>query len=123
MRNVVTLVLGLLFAVSLAAGDAAVIVPGEQVKLAPATSRHASIGQTTIPNLLGYDGEVLDSMGSPVPDGAWPVLFALYTEPAGGTPYWIANKPVETRDGLFHVLLGSSNPMPSVPEFGTSSSA
>jgi hypothetical protein len=115
-RNV-SILLATLVAASLAASGAAISVPTHQVTQAPAT-RRASIDLMTIPGLLSYQGKLTDSMGIPVPDSAWPVRFALYTEPVGGTPFWTENQPVETSDGLFHVLLGSENPIPSVPEFG-----
>ena len=117
MSRHVSLILAALVAVTFAAQDAAFDITKDQVSIAPA-ARPASTDQIAIPGMLSYQGRLLDSMGTPVPDTVWQVRFCLYTEPVGGTPYWSEVQEVETHDGLFHVLLGSADPIPSVPDIG-----
>ncbi|MBN2464703.1 hypothetical protein JXD38_03640, partial [candidate division WOR-3 bacterium] len=73
----------------------------------------------TIPQLLSYQGRLTDTLGVPVADGEYPMMFLLYTVPSGGSSFWSENQSVTTRSGLFSVLLGSVTPIDSMPSAGT----
>ena len=66
----------------------------------------------TIPLLLNYQGRLLDSTGHPVPDGIYAVTFNMYAESTGGAAFWTELQNVQTRTGLFNVLLGRVRPIP-----------
>jgi hypothetical protein len=72
----------------------------------------------SIPKLLSYQGRLTDTMGVPVPDGSYSVVFRLYTVPSGGTHYWTETQSVQTRGGIFSALLGSVTPVGTVPDAG-----
>jgi len=84
---------------------------------------HRSIGNgpeaITIPQMLSYQGRLTDTLGVPVADGEYPMMFLLYTVPSGGSSFWSENQSVTTRNGLFSVLLGSVTPIDSMPSAGT----
>ncbi len=71
-----------------------------------------------VPRLLSYQGRLTDTLGMPVPDTLHVVHFRFYTRPTGGTHFWGESLAVRTDDGLFSVLLGSTNPIGSVPDSG-----
>jgi len=72
-----------------------------------------------IPQMLSYQGKLTDTLGIPVSDGEYPMMFLLYTVPSGGSAFWSENQSVTTKNGLFSVLLGSVTPIDSVPSAGT----
>jgi len=84
----------------------------EQVSAVPDFSK---IDQIAIPLLLNYQGKLTDNVGNPVRDSFYSITFRLYTVSTGGTPFWGETKTIETRGGLFHTLLGSVNPITSLP--------
>jgi hypothetical protein len=62
---------------------------------------------------ISYQGRLADSSGDPVTTSGVGMQFRLYNTDTGGSPLLEeihAAVPVE--DGLFHVLLGSTNPIP-----------
>jgi len=81
--------------------------------------RPGAIDAITIPMLLNYQGKLLDNVGNPAHDSTHSVLFSLYTVPSGGSPFWFETQSVQTRTGLFSVLLGSVTPIGALPEVGT----
>ena len=85
------------------AADDAVVTPQE------AASYQA--GGITIPPVLSYQGRLTDATGVPLPDGQYSTTFKLYTQPSGGSPFWMETQKASTRDGLFSVLLGSVTPI------------
>jgi len=72
----------------------------------------------TIPQMLSYQGKLTDTLGVPVADGEYPMMFLLYTVPTGGSAFWSENQSVETKNGLFNVLIGAVTPIDSVPSGG-----
>jgi len=72
----------------------------------------ASDSTTTI----SYQGRLADSSGDPVTTSGVGMQFCLYDTDTGGAPLdgWCENHTaVPVEDGLFHVLLGSTNPIPA----------
>jgi hypothetical protein len=61
---------------------------------------------STVPTMISYQGQLLDSGGNPVPTGTYTVTFKLYNAPTGGTLLWSETQSVMVTDGLFNVLLG-----------------
>jgi len=72
----------------------------------------------TIPRPLSYQGKLLDNIGNPVADTLYAIRFTLYAQPTGGGPLWSEDQLVNTRAGLFSVLLGSVTPIGSLPDAG-----
>ncbi len=73
----------------------------------------------TIPRVITYQGKLTDNLGNPVPDSTYSVTFRLFTAPSGGSAYWNETQAVQTRSGLFNVLLGSTTPIPYAPDAGS----
>ena len=84
-----------------------------------ATAVVATIGgsgaaQNAVPMLINYEGELRSpDTGEAVPDGSYDMVFRIYDVEFGGIPLWeqsyltVYDKPVEVRDGIFNVLVGS----------------
>lgn len=67
-------------------------------------------GARTVPNLIRYAGELLTPEGTPL-SGTQNVLFALYSQPQGGTPLWQeAQTVVADAAGHFTAVLGATTP-------------
>jgi hypothetical protein len=110
------LLLALASAFALAA-DNAVISPQAAASQKPqATIRGAE--SITIPQMLSYQGKLTDTLGVPVADTTYSVVFRLYTVPSGGSSFWNETQTVRTRGGLFAMLLGSVAQLESVPNSG-----
>jgi len=71
------------------------------------------LGTASSTTTISYQGRLADSGGNPVNTSVG-MTFRIYNLPTGGSPSWTevyASVPVS--DGLFHVLLGSSTPIPN----------
>ena len=65
-----------------------------------------------VPNLLNYQGILKDSSGVPF-DGMATMAFSIWDDSTGGFELWDEiHLSVAVNRGLFHILLGSSNPVP-----------
>lgn len=68
---------------------------------------------TSSTTTISYQGRLLDSSGLPVDDPGLGIVFRLYDTDIQGSPLWSEDHiSVPVQDGLFHVLLGSVNPIP-----------
>jgi hypothetical protein len=85
------------------------------VEQAPAVDAPDAI---SIPRLLSYQGRLADTLGNPVPNGTYSVVFRLYSQPSGGSSFWNETQNVTTKDGLFSILLGAVTPVGSMPDAG-----
>ena len=110
------LLLALSCAITFAA-DNAVIAPQSTASHKPQATSYGTEA-ITIPQMLSYQGKLTDTLGQPVPNGSYPMLFLLYTTPSGGSAFWSENQTVSVRAGLFSVLLGSVTPIVSIPDAG-----
>ncbi|MBM3331866.1 hypothetical protein FJY68_08460 [candidate division WOR-3 bacterium] len=115
MRRTMTLV-AVLFLAALAESVTAVAPQAIDTRQ---SSLVTSVDAITIPQMLSYQGKLTDTLGTPVPNGSYPMMFLLHTQPSGGSPFWSEVQSVTTKDGLFSVLLGSTNPIGSLPDAGT----
>jgi hypothetical protein len=64
-----------------------------------------------VPPTMSYQGVLYDDVGSPVPDGEYPLTFRLYTVASGGTAIWTEAQTVVVEDGVLNVILGSVSPL------------
>jgi len=122
MRGTMILV-AVLCSVALAADDVTAVPNPSAGSLSAVIGRQSPVvGGTeaiTIPQMLSYQGKLTDTLGQPVPNGNYPMMFLLYTVPSGGSAFWTENQSVTVKNGLFSVLLGSGTPIDSVPSSGT----
>lgn len=62
-----------------------------------------------VPQLINYQGVLVDpATGQPVPDDSYTITFSIYDVASGGSAIWTETQSVQTKDGLYSVLLGSS---------------
>jgi hypothetical protein len=67
----------------------------------------------TVPELINYQGELMDSAGNPL-NGTVSIMFRIYNQETGGTTLWEeTHNSVQIQEGIFSVLLGSLTPFPS----------
>jgi len=64
-----------------------------------------------VPTKIGYQGQLTDDAGAPVPDGAYMMHFAIYDTSTGGTALWNEDQSVTVANGQFDALLGSVTPL------------
>ncbi len=63
------------------------------------------------PQLINFQGKAYDSSGNPL-NGTFSIQFTIYDAAEEGTVEWTETQPsVQVSDGIFHVLLGSVNPI------------
>ncbi|HEX9751742.1 MAG TPA: hypothetical protein VGB22_10735 [candidate division Zixibacteria bacterium] len=98
MRHRIVLALGAMVCLAIAAGSAGAAVP----------------------QLVNYQGIVLDSTGVPVPDGVYSMRFFIYDDEIAGSVLWAELNPaVQVTGGTFNVLLGSIEPLHDTVFSGT----
>ena len=69
-----------------------------------------------VPPMINYQGKLMQPSGAPVPDGTYAMRFAIYDDPVltDGHERWSEPNPsVQVKGGLFAVMLGSVNNLPS----------
>ena len=67
----------------------------------------------SVPQMINYQGKLMQPSGVPVADGAYSMQFAIYDAPTGGTALWSeTNSNVQVKGGFFSVLLGSVKEIP-----------
>ncbi len=65
-----------------------------------------------VPQQMNYQGALSDpATGAPIADGNYQIVFTIYDLPTGGSAIWSESHTLETRQGLFSVLLGSNTPL------------
>lgn len=70
-----------------------------------------SLVNAAIPHLISYQGVLTDAGGATVPDGEYPMTFAIFAAELGGQALWSVNRPVNTANGVFDILLGENLPL------------
>jgi len=60
-----------------------------------------------VPTTIGYQGQLTDGSGNPVPDGSYTMRFRIYDDANNGTDLWTEYQDVAVTDGQFDVLLGN----------------
>jgi hypothetical protein len=71
----------------------------------------AADAQPGIPRQITYQGIIYDATGIPVCDSVYNIDFMLYDVMMGGSPLWMERQTVQTRSGMFSVVLGVSSPL------------
>jgi len=61
--------------------------------------------------VIGYQGVLRDSGGSPVPGGSYAVEFRIYDAETGGAQLWSESQTVTVADGTMNVRLGEVTPL------------
>jgi hypothetical protein len=65
-----------------------------------------------VPHLINYQGMLTQSDGiTPVPNGTYSILFRIYDAATVGTLMWDHTYSVTVTNGLFNVILGTSEPI------------
>ena len=65
-----------------------------------------------VPHLINYQGMLTDSVGTLI-DGSHNLTFRIYADSSGGAALWTEiHSGVDVEDGLFHVILGVTTPIP-----------
>ena len=68
----------------------------------------------SVPEVINYQGKLMQPSGVPVADGVYSMQFAIYDAPTGGTALWSeTNSNVQVKGGIFSVLLGSVKNLPA----------
>jgi hypothetical protein len=63
--------------------------------------------QAAIPPFINYQGRLTDSLGIPIADGVYDMIFTIYDNFEGGSSLWSSGTmPVSVENGLFNVQLG-----------------
>lgn len=65
-----------------------------------------------VPQLINFQGRLTDSLGNPVSDGSYSIRFRFYDDSLAGNLLWEETNSVQTKSGLFTVLLGSTSAIP-----------
>jgi hypothetical protein len=66
-----------------------------------------------VPQLINYQGRLVDSSGDPVADGQYLLNFKIYGSESGTDSLWSSgDQSVNVINGLFEYQLGSNNPIP-----------
>jgi len=68
--------------------------------------------EASVPKLINFQGILKTPADTVVSDGSYSVTFTIYPAPTGGINLWTETQSVTTANGLFAVLLGTSNPVP-----------
>jgi hypothetical protein len=69
----------------------------------------------SIPRLINYQGKLTDGLGNVVTNDTYSLRFSMFDVASGGSARWTESQVVTVNGGLFNVLLGSSQPIDSVP--------
>src|SRR3989304_4769938 len=73
----------------------------------------AATAWADVPRLINFQGRLSkDTLGTPVKDSTYSILFTIYDDPSAGTNLWSETQPVATKGGIFNVNLGSATALP-----------
>ncbi len=68
----------------------------------------ATNAQPGIPRQISYQGVIYDATGIPSCDSTYTVDFAMYDVAVGGAPLWFERHIIQTKSGMFSVILGNT---------------
>ena len=68
-----------------------------------------------VPKHLSYQGLLTKANGKGVQDGTYQIIFRLYPEIDGETPFWEETQDVDIDDGIISVTLGETVPIDAIP--------
>ncbi len=84
----------------------------------PMSGTRDGVDAVSIPQMISYQGRLVDTAGRPVPNGTYAVTFRMFTQDTGGAAFWSEVQNVTTRSGLFNCLLGAVNGISYLPQDG-----
>ncbi len=67
-----------------------------------------------VPSSMTVQGRLLDSQGSPIPDGSHAATFSVWSDSTGGLRRWFENGDIPTEDGRFSGCMGCVTPFADV---------
>ncbi|MDH4156730.1 MAG: hypothetical protein OEW00_05585 [candidate division Zixibacteria bacterium] len=77
-------------------------------------SMFLATGVAQVPQVINYQGKLVDNAGDPVPDAGYQITFTIYEDAGGTTSRWSSGSAVvDVEDGLFCYALGSAVPFPN----------
>jgi hypothetical protein len=67
-----------------------------------------------VPQIVSYQGRLTDNLNNPVSDNVYSFKFSIYDRITDGNQLWttLGFVPIQTQNGLFSHLMGSTNPLP-----------
>lgn len=65
-----------------------------------------TIGQTSVPLQVSYQGRLTDSFGTPVVNDDYEMVFSIYDVETGGIWLWTEGQIVSVQNGVYTVILG-----------------
>jgi len=68
-----------------------------------------------VPKHLSYQGLLTKANGKGVKDGTYQIIFRLYPDLDGETPFWEETQDVAIDDGIISVTLGETVPIDAIP--------
>jgi hypothetical protein len=68
-----------------------------------------------VPSTMNYQGRISLTYGAQVADGPYNPVFNIYHQASGGLADWTETDAVNTKNGLFSVVLGQSQALSSLP--------
>ena len=73
----------------------------------------AFLASANAPRTINFQGLLTNPNGAPVPDGTWPLTIKIYRDQQGGADLWHETQQVQTNQGVYNMILGSSpnNPL------------
>lgn len=71
----------------------------------------ATNAQPGIPRQISYQGVIFDATGISTCDSTYTVDFAMYNVAVGGAPLWFERHIIQTKSGMFSVILGTTTPL------------
>jgi len=113
------------FGTALGVGALSRVMPLREAPLKAVLLRAVSLGavlllmmmapqaQATVPPLVNYQGFLTDENGDPV-NGPVTLAFAVFPDSTGGASVWGPSQydNVTLVDGVFHIILGATTPLP-----------
>jgi len=67
-----------------------------------------------VPQLINYQGVLLDKNDRPVTGESYDMVFSIYDSPTDPTPIWTSGtQSVPVKNGVYTYLLGSNSPLPN----------
>lgn len=81
-----------------------------------------SVAYGAINPQISFQGKLTNTDGTNVTNGAYSIVFSMYTVASGGSAIWTETQPaVQVTDGIFQVNLGSVTALPGSVDFNSGS--
>ena len=101
--SILLIVLGVLLVLSVGLAAAQEDIPGNDP-----SGGDLSLSPDSRSNVIPLQGRLTDAMGKAL-NGSYTVIFSLYGQYAGGSPYCVSGQVLTLTDGLFNTYVGGEN--------------